>query len=303
MDKLYSPTTTKKIINKYGFRISKSLGQNFLTDRNIVDNIIRGAGIEKEDLVIEVGPGMGVLTAAAAEKARRVIGIEIDENLIPILRETLKEYDNVRIVRGDFLKMDLGALIRETREGAAAGNPESFANVKFIGNLPYYITSPIIMKVLEEHAKGMYDIQSLTVMIQKEVADRIRAVPGTKAYGALSVAVQYYCAVEMVAVVSKEVFVPKPKVDSAVLHLSIRKEPPVKLLDPAMFFAVVKAGFGQRRKTLLNSLTGLSGMDKQQIQSLLNRAGIDPARRAETLTLHEFAVIANLVKAESEEKG
>jgi ribosomal RNA small subunit methyltransferase A len=209
MDKLYSPATAKKIINKYDFRISKSLGQNFLTDRNIVENIIRSAGIEKEDLVIEVGPGMGVLTAAAAERARRVIGIEIDENLIPILKETLKEYDNVRIIRGDFLKMDLSQLIREAPEG----NREGFANVKLIGNLPYYITSPIIMKVLEEQANGILGIQSLTIMMQKEVADRIRAVPGTKAYGALSVAVQYYCTVDMVAVVSKEVFIPKPKVD------------------------------------------------------------------------------------------
>jgi len=298
MDKLYSPTTAKMIMNKYGFRISKSLGQNFLTDRNIVDIIIRGAGIEEGDLVIEVGPGMGVLTAAAAEKARRVIGIEIAENLIPILRETLKEYDNVRIIQGDFLKMDLGELIREAKEEAGEaekGNRESFTGVKIIGNLPYYITSPIIMKVLEEYAYGVLGIQSLTVMIQKEVADRIRAVPGTKAYGALSVAVQYYCVVETVTVVSKEVFIPKPKVDSAVLRLSMREEPPVKLLDPAVFFAVVKAGFGQRRKTLLNSLTGLKGMDKQQIQSLLERAGIDPGRRAETLDLQEFAAIANLV--------
>jgi len=290
MDKLYSPATARKIIDKYGFHISKSLGQNFLTDGNIVDNIIRGAGIGKQDLVIEVGPGMGVLTAAAADQAQQVLGVEIDDNLIPILRETLMEYDNVRIIKGDFLKMNLADLIKE----ASQGNREGFANVKLIGNLPYYITSPIIMKVLEE-GRGVQGIQSLTIMMQKEVADRIRAVPGTKAYGALSVAVQYYCTVEMVATVSKEVFLPKPKVDSTVLHLSIRKEPPVKLLDRATFFAVVKAGFGQRRKTLLNSLTGLDGLDKQRILALLDSAGIDSGRRAETLGLEEFAVIANLV--------
>ena len=297
MDKLYSPATARQIINKYGFHISKSLGQNFLADRNIVENIVRGANIGKEDLVIEVGPGMGVLTAAAAEQARLVIGIEIDENLIPILKDTLKEYANVRIINGDFLKMDLEGLIREAYEG----NREGFSDVKLIGNLPYYITSPIIMKVLEEQAEGTQGIRSLTIMMQKEVADRIRAVPGTKAYGALSVAVQYYCTVNMVAVVSKEVFVPKPKVDSAVLHLSMREEPPVELLDSATFFAVVKAGFGQRRKTLLNSLTGINGMDKQQIQTLLDSVGIDPIRRAETLELKEFAVIANYIKTESKE--
>ncbi|NLT47631.1 MAG: 16S rRNA (adenine(1518)-N(6)/adenine(1519)-N(6))-dimethyltransferase RsmA [Clostridiales bacterium] len=296
MDKLYSPAIARKIIDKYGFHISKSLGQNFLTDGNIVDRIIHGAGIGKQDLVIEVGPGMGVLTAAAAEQAQQVIGIEIDENLIPILRETLKDYQNVRIVNGDFLKMNLAELIDE----ASTGSRERFESVKLIGNLPYYITSPIIMKVLEE-GQGAQGIQSLTIMMQKEVADRIRAVPGTKAYGALSVAVQYYCTVEVVATVSKEVFLPKPKVDSTVLNLSVRKEPPVKLLDPATFFAVVKAGFGQRRKTLLNSLTGLYGMDKQQILALLETAGIDPGRRAETLGLDEFAVMANLVsKAVSE---
>ncbi len=290
MDKLYSPATARQIIDKHKFHISKSLGQNFLMDGNIVDSIIRGAGIEKEDLVIEVGPGMGVLTAAAAEQARLVLGIEIDRNLIPILRDTLQEYENIRIINDDFLKMDLAKLVNEASEG----NREGFTGVKLIGNLPYYITSPIIMKVLEENTKDPHGIQSLTIMMQKEVADRIRAVPGTKAYGALSAAVQYYCTVEVVATVSKEVFLPRPKVDSTVLRLSVREKPPVELLDPTMFFAVIKAGFGQRRKTLLNSLTGVNGMDKEQIKALLASAEIDSTRRAETLDLSEFAIIANL---------
>ncbi|HPO03912.1 MAG TPA: 16S rRNA (adenine(1518)-N(6)/adenine(1519)-N(6))-dimethyltransferase RsmA [Bacillota bacterium] len=294
MDKLYSRATARRLINDYDLDISKNLGQNFLTDKNIVDKIVHGSHIGKEDLVIEVGPGMGVLTAAAAEQARMVIGVEIDERLIPVLHDTLKEYDNIRIIKGDFLKTDIFELINQAKKDDKRG----FSGVRLIGNLPYYITTPIIMKVLEEPGETSQKIQSLTVMMQKEVAGRIRANPGTKDYGALSVAIRYYCTTEMVAVVSKEVFIPKPKVDSAVLHLSVRDVPPVVLSDPAIFFTVVRSGFGQRRKTLLNSLTGINGLNKQQIQALLDSAGIDPVRRAETLDLSEFAAISNLVSKE-----
>lgn len=299
MDKLYSPAVVQEIINKYGFNFSKSLGQNFLTDGNMVERIIRSAGIGKGDLVIEVGPGLGVLTAAAAQQASKVLGIEIDEKLIPILKETLKEHENISIVKGDFLKMNLRELIYRAFEG----NKGDFTGVKLIGNLPYYITSPIIMKVLEEQAEKPYRIQSLTIMMQKEVGDRIKAVPGSKTYGALSVAVQYYCDINVVATVSKSVFMPRPKVDSVVLNLAVRDEPPVNVIDPQRFFHVVKTSFGQRRKTLLNSLTGIYGRDRMQVANILDLAGIDPMRRAETLSLIEFAAIANLVGEEDSRLG
>ncbi|HZK02053.1 MAG TPA: 16S rRNA (adenine(1518)-N(6)/adenine(1519)-N(6))-dimethyltransferase RsmA [Anaerovoracaceae bacterium] len=291
MDKLYSPATVKKIINEYGFNISKSLGQNFLADKNIVDKIIEGAEISSDDLVIEIGPGLGVLTAAAAERARRVIGIEIDSVLIPILKETLAGYKNIRIINEDFLKTNMYDLISR----ADLGNKEKFSGVKLIGNLPYYISSPIIMKVLREQAEKSLNIQSLTVMMQKEVGERIRATPGSKTYGALSIAVQYYCTVDTVAKVPGSVFVPKPKIDSVVLRLKIRENPPVKLKDEAIFFSLVKTSFSQRRKTLRNSLVGIREMDKTAVITLLNSARIDPVRRAETLSLDEFAAVANLL--------
>ncbi|GAB1475933.1 16S rRNA (adenine(1518)-N(6)/adenine(1519)-N(6)) -dimethyltransferase RsmA [Bacillota bacterium] len=295
MDKLYSPAVVQEIIDKYGFHFSKSLGQNFLTDGNIVESIIRGAGIGKDDLVIEVGPGLGVLTAAAARQAAKVIAIEIDEKLIPILNDTLKEYENISIIKGDFLKMNLSELIAAEFQG----NKGAFAGVKLIGNLPYYITSPIIMKVLEEQAEKPCRIQSLTIMMQKEVGDRIKAAPGSKTYGAFSVAVQYYCSIKVVATVPKSVFMPQPKVDSLVLNLIVRDEPPVKVDYPQRFFDVVKAAFAQRRKTLLNSLTGVCGLDRMQVAAMLASAGIDPMRRAETLGLGEFAAIADLVGEET----
>ncbi|MDD3873513.1 MAG: 16S rRNA (adenine(1518)-N(6)/adenine(1519)-N(6))-dimethyltransferase RsmA, partial [Methanosarcina sp.] len=216
MDKLYSPATIQKIKNKYEFQLSKSLGQNFLIDGNLVDRIIENSLIGKEDLVIEIGPGIGVLTAAAAKKARKVIAVEIDRNLIPILQETLAGYDNIEIINRDIMKTDF----REIIKNAEKGNKRPFNSVKIIGNLPYYITTPIIMKILEEDGRGL--IGNITIMMQKEVADRIRAIPGSKVYGALSVTVQYYCIVDKIASVSKEVFVPKPKVDSSVIRLTIR---------------------------------------------------------------------------------
>lgn len=282
--KLYAPSTIADIKERYNFQLSKSLGQNFITDKSIIERIIEGSGADKDDLVIEIGPGIGVLTAEAAETAARVIAVEIDRKLIPILSETLAEYDNVSIINQDILKTDVNRIIEEEQ---AAG---SFTGaVRIIGNLPYYITTPIIMGLLESGVKA----DSITIMMQKEVADRIKASPGGKIYGAISAAVQYYCTVEQIAVVPKEVFVPRPKVDSAVLNLHIRKEKPVELIDEKMFFACIKSGFGQRRKTLLNSLTGMAGLSKEEIKAVLSAAEIDPIRRAETLNMEEFAAIAN----------
>ena len=277
--KLYAPSTIGDIKEKYGFKLSKSLGQNFLTDKNIIDKIIDATEITDEDLVIEIGPGIGVLTKEAACLAKKVIAVEIDRNLIPILKDTLAEFDNVEIINQDVLKTDLNAVIKEA----------GCRRVKIIGNLPYYITTPIIMNLLEEHIQA----DSITIMMQKEVADRIKSGPGTKAYGALSVAVQYYCTVSTVAVVPKEVFYPVPKVDSAVLRLDIRKDKPVSLLDESLFFRCVKAGFGQRRKTLLNSLSQLDDFSKEAIRESLLAAGIDEKRRAETLSIEEFAALAD----------
>lgn len=288
MEKLYSPVTINKLKEKYGFKLTKSLGQNFLIDGNIVDSIIRGAEIGKTDLVIEIGCGIGVLTAAAAEKAAMVIGVEVDRNLMPILQETLSGYNNVKIINQDFLKTDICEIVK-------ANSGHDFSCIKIIGNLPYYITTPIIMKVLEDRDDADPLIDSMTVMLQKEVAERISAVPGSRIYGALTVAVQYYCNAETVASVPKEVFMPRPKVDSSVIRLSLRKEPPVDLLDKDSFFDVIKAGFGQRRKTLLNALTGIYGLNKEETGNALEQACIDPARRAETLDIKEFAALANAV--------
>lgn len=279
--KLYEPSTIKLIREAHGFKFSKSLGQNFLTDKNIIDKIIDGAQIGSEDLVLEIGPGIGVITCEAVKIARKVIAVEIDKSLIPILKDTLGDFDNVKIINEDILKLDVNRVIEE--EGAKS--------VKIMGNLPYYITTPIIMKLLEEDVQA----DSITIMMQREVADRIKASPGSKTYGALSVAVQYYCTVEKVASVPKNAFVPQPKVDSTVLRLNIRKEPPVQLTNKKLFFDCIKAGFGQRRKTLLNSLQTLNGVNKDLIGESLNAAEIDAVRRAETLTLEDFAKISNEV--------
>lgn len=282
--KLYAPSTIADIKERHNFQLSKSLGQNFITDRSVIEKIVEGSDVGENDLVIEIGPGIGVLTAEAAESAAKVIAVEIDKKLIPILKETLAGYDNIEVINQDILKTDLNEIIRKEREaGSFTGD------VKIIGNLPYYITTPIIMDILE---KGV-EAESITIMMQKEVADRIKSAPGGKIYGAISVAVQYYCEVEQIASVPKEVFVPRPKVDSSVLKLSVRKERPVELIDEKSLFACIKAGFGQRRKTLLNSLTGVYGLPKDEVKNILENAGIDPVRRAETLNIKEFADIAN----------
>ena len=287
MDKLYSPAKMAQLRAKHDFRHSKSLGQNFLSDKNIIDAIIEGSEIGAEDLVIEIGPGMGVLTASAAECASRVVAVEIDRHLIPILTETLENYDNVEIINADVMKTDLSEVVEKYRTSG---------KVRIIGNLPYYITTPIVMKLLEERVPA----DSITIMMQKEVADRIKASPGSKTYGALSVAVGFYCTVRHIANAPKEVFVPRPKVDSTVIRLDVRQERPVELVDEKLFFETIKKGFGQRRKTLLNSLTGIRGMPKESIAAVLADCGIDFRRRAETLSMSEFADLANEIAQRAE---
>ena len=283
--KLYQPSTIKEIRDKYGFRFSKGLGQNFLTDKNIIDSIIEGSGVTADDLVIEIGPGIGVITRELAEIAHKVIAIEIDTNLLPILNETLGEFDNVKVLNEDVLKADLKAII----EG------EDFpGKVRVIGNLPYYITTPIIMKLLED-APG---IDTITVMMQKEVADRLKAGPGTKDCGAISLMVQYFSDITEIVKVPKTVFVPQPKVDSMVLRLDVKEKPAVEVRDPDFMFRVIKAGFGQRRKTLSNALSVLEGYSKDQIKAALAASGIDPVRRGETLDLTEYARLSDALLEE-----
>ena len=280
--KLYDPSTIKWIKKKYGFRFSKSLGQNFITEKSVIDDIVEGAGLGPGDLVIEIGPGIGVLTSGACEAATKVVAIEIDRNLLTVLNDTLAAYNNVKIINGDILKMDLAKLIGEEKK--------DLENVKIIGNLPYYITTPIIIKLLESGVPA----ESITIMMQKEVAERIKAKPGSRTYGALSVAVQYRCEVTTVTEVPREVFMPVPKVDSEVLRLDILPEPAVKTISENMFFRCVRAGFSQRRKTLLNSLQS-TGIPKEKIRECLEGAEIDPQRRAETLSLEEFAALADRI--------
>ena len=282
---LYSPAEVKALREKHGFKNSKSLGQNFITDRNTIEKIIEGAEISENDLVIEIGPGMGVLTRAAAEAGKKVIAIEIDSGLLPVLNETLEDFDNVEIINADILKTDLNEIIEKNR----VVDGVSIENVRIIGNLPYYITTPIIMKILEDDVRA----DSITAMMQKEVAERIVSDCGSRTYGAVSVAAQYYCEIENVCTVSRNVFLPPPKVDSAVLRFRIRNEKPVHLESEKAFFNCIKAAFGQRRKTLENSLSGTLGKDKETIRKVLEGAGIEAARRAETLSIEEFADLAN----------
>lgn len=283
MEKLVSPKRTKEIISKYGFRFSKSLGQNFLIDGNVLDKIVEGAQIRKEDGVVEIGPGIGTMTQALAEKSQRVLAIEIDKNLLPILKETLREYPHVKVMNGNVLKLPLKEILEDH-----FGDEK----VKVVANLPYYVTSSILMRLLEEDLP----IESITIMIQKEVAQRMQADPGGKDYGALSVAVQYYALPNILMMVPPTVFMPSPKVESAVIRLDILEKPKVHVNNKKMFFAVVKAAFGKRRKTLLNALaTGNLGYNKEKIMEVLNKANIDPKRRGETLSLEEFASIANLL--------
>ncbi len=281
MDRIASPRKTKETIAKHNFHFSKSLGQNFLIDQNIITKIIDGAEIGPAENVIEIGPGIGSLTQELTDRAKKVVAIEIDKSLIPILKETLQDKTNIEIINADVLKVDLNKLISERFDGGA---------VTVIGNLPYYITTPIIMKCLEEKVP----IKAIVIMIQKEVADRMKAKPSTKDYGALSVAVQYYCNVENIVNVPPTVFIPQPKVDSSVIRLNVLKEPRVKVISEEIFFGIVKDSFGKRRKTLLNSLSsGGLMLSKELVREVFASCNIDEKRRGETLSLDEFALLAN----------
>ncbi|MFZ5968622.1 MAG: 16S rRNA (adenine(1518)-N(6)/adenine(1519)-N(6))-dimethyltransferase RsmA [Bacillota bacterium] len=281
MQRLISPRVTKEIVQKYQFKFSKSLGQNFLIDENILMKIIDGAEVSKEDVVLEIGPGIGTLTQALAQAAKKVVAIEIDRSLIPILEETLDGLDNVEVLNQDVLAADLHQIIRDHLDGQP---------VKVIANLPYYVTTPIVMKLLEEKVP----IKNIVVMIQKEVADRMQAKPGTKDYGALSVAVQYYCEPKIITRVPKSVFIPQPNVESTVIKLTVLNESRVKIKDEKLFFKIVRAAFGKRRKTLLNALEGGElELSKQSAREILQASGIEGNRRGETLNLDEFAALAD----------
>ena len=280
MDRLSSHRATKEVVNKHNFKFSKSLGQNFLIDDNVIDRILEGARLSETDRIIEVGPGIGTLTREMGKVAENVVAIEIDKTLIPILKETLADLDNVEVVNEDILKVDVQGLINEKLNGGP---------VKLVANLPYYITTPIVMKFLEEDIP----VTDMVVMVQKEVADRMNAKPSTKDYGALSVAVQYYCDTEIVAKAPRHMFVPQPNVDSIVIGLHVRDEKKYVVDNEDIFFKTVKASFGQRRKTLLNSLGGLGFLSKDQIREALQAANIDEKRRGETLSIDEFANLSN----------
>ena len=280
--RLSSHSATMDLVKRHGFKFTKSLGQNFLIDDNIVDKIVAGAGIGPSDKIIEVGPGIGTLTREMASRAGALMAVEIDKNLIPILADTLGDFENVKIVNEDIIKADIRGLIDENLSGGP---------VKLVANLPYYITTPIIMRLLEEDI----NVTDIVVMVQKEVAERMNAQPGGKDFGALSVAVQFYCDTEIVAKVPRHLFVPQPNVDSIVIALRVRPERKYRVDNEDLFFKVVKAAFGQRRKTLLNSIASMGNLTKDMVKEALEEAGIDPKRRGETLSLDEFANLSNVI--------
>lgn len=279
-----TPIRTKAILEKYGFSFKKSLGQNFLIDTNILNRIVDHAGLTKESGAIEIGPGIGALTEQLAKNCQKVVAFEIDQRLIPILKDTLSPYPHVKVIHEDVLKADVMSVMEsEFKE---------IDDVMVVANLPYYVTTPIIMKLLEDQLP----IRGIVCMLQKEVADRISAKPGTKEYGSLSIAVQYYTMAEIVMIVPKTVFVPQPNVDSAVIRLTRRQTPIVDVKDEAFFFQVTRASFAQRRKTLLNNLqSGLkNGKEKKElILSILEEVQIEPSRRGETLSIEEFARLSD----------
>ncbi|SCZ79199.1 16S rRNA (adenine(1518)-N(6)/adenine(1519)-N(6))-dimethyltransferase RsmA [Acidaminobacter hydrogenoformans] len=280
MLKLTSPSTIRYIMDKYGFRFSKSLGQNFLIDEGTVNRIVANAEVGPEDMVLEVGPGIGVMTQVLAAHAEKVVAVEIDSSLLPVLNETLDGLDNVEVVHGDILKIDVKALLNEH-----FGDRKP----KVVANLPYYVTTPILMRFLEERLP----VSEIVVMIQKEVAERMTASPSTKAYGSLSIAVQYYCEAAVVQKVPPTVFMPQPSVESLVIRLKLREKPCVELVNPDFFFKLVKAAFGQRRKTLLNALSAGLSMPKDKILTALEEVEILPNIRGEALSIEEFARLAN----------
>lgn len=282
--KLGNPKSTIEVIQKYNFDFQKKFGQNFLIDEHVLDKIIRAAEITEDDFVLEIGPGIGTMTQYLAENAREVMAVEIDQNLIPILSETLSEYKNVTILNADILKVDIGKIVEERNARKA---------IKIVANLPYYITTPIIMGLFESHVP----IDSITVMVQKEVADRMQAGPGTKDYGALSLAVQYYASPYIAANVPPNCFMPRPKVGSSVIKLTKYKEPPIKVSNEKLLFQLIRASFNQRRKTLQNGIKNFSELNfsKEQVAGALEEMGLPAAVRGEALTLEHFAQLCNLL--------
>lgn len=279
---LGNPQNTIEVLQKYDFSFQKKFGQNFLIDTHVLDKIISAAHITKEDMVLEIGPGIGTMTQYLAEAAGKVIAVEIDRNLIPILEDTLSEYNNVRVINEDVLKLDLRKLADEENGGKA---------IKVVANLPYYITTPIIMGLFENHVP----VESITVMVQKEVADRMQTGPGSKDYGALSLAVQYYAEPYIVANVPPNCFMPRPKVGSAVIRLTRHKEPPVEVKDEKLMFDIIRASFNQRRKTLANGLNNSDKItcSKEIITEAIEKLGKGPSVRGEALSLQEFASLSN----------
>ena len=282
MESLGNARNTIEILQKYNFRLQKKFGQNFLIDNNILEKIIDAAQVTQEDCVLEIGPGIGTMTRCLAERAKKVVAVEIDKNLIPILQETLMDHPNVTVVHSDILKVDINHIVEEEN----GGRP-----IKVVANLPYYITTPIIMALFENHIA----IQSITIMVQKEVADRMQAGPGSKDYGALSLAVQYYAKPEVITKVPASCFMPKPNVDSTVIRLTKYEKPPVEVKSEAYLFAVIRASFNQRRKTLVNGLVNADklGVNKEKIIEILEQMGLPPAMRGEALTLAQFAKLSN----------
>ena len=279
------PQNTIAVLQKYNFNFQKKFGQNFLIDTRVLERIIESAEITKEDCVLEIGPGIGTMTQYLAEAAREVVAVEIDKNLIPILQnDTLAAYDNVTIINDDILKVDIHKIVQEKNNGQP---------IKVVANLPYYITTPIIMGLFESHVP----LKSITIMVQKEVADRMQVGPGTKDYGALSLAVQYYARPEIVANVPPNCFIPRPNVGSAVIRLTCHDVPPVEVKDEAFMFALIRASFNQRRKTLLNGLTnaGNLGVSKEQILAALEQMGLPATIRGEALTLEQFGQLSNIL--------
>ena len=280
--KLSDPKKTIEVIQKYQFAFQKRFGQNFLIDAHVLEKIVSAAGITKDDCVLEIGPGIGTMTQYLAESAGQVIAVEIDTNLLPILTDTLKDYSNVKVINQDILKVDINELVKEYNNGRP---------IKVVANLPYYITTPIIMGLFESNVP----IDNITVMVQKEVADRMQVGPGSKDYGALSLAVQYYASPYIVANVPRNCFIPRPNVGSAVIRLTRYQEPPVQVKDPKLMFKLIRASFNQRRKTLQNGLNNSPeiSFSKEEITKAIESLGVSPSVRGEALSLEQFAQLAN----------
>ena len=281
-EKLSDPKKTIEVIQKYQFAFQKGFGQNFLIDAHVLEKIVSAAGITKDDCVLEIGPGIGTMTQYLAESAGQVIAVEIDTNLLPILADTLKDYSNVKVINQDILKVDINELVKEYNNGRP---------IKVVANLPYYITTPIIMGLFESNVP----IDNITVMVQKEVADRMQVGPGSKDYGALSLAVQYYASPYIVANVPPNCFIPRPNVGSAVIRLTRYQEPPVQVKDPKLMFKLIRASFNQRRKTLQNGLNNSPeiSFSKEEITKAIESLGVSPSVRGEALSLEQFAQLAN----------